>query len=75
MKAIAACIVLGLILAAIALLFTGHILWLIPIGILLSGSLESLFIWLFIDPEFGSRQHHRPIRGVKAARDQNSPSI
>ncbi|GAA3085501.1 hypothetical protein GCM10010520_35050 [Rhizobium viscosum] len=75
MKAIAACIIFGLLLAAIGLLFTGHVLWLIPIGILLSGSLERLFIWLFIDPEFGKRQAHRLIRGVKAARDQNNPSI
>lgn len=75
MKAIAACIILGLLLAAITLLFSGHILWLIPIGILLSGSLERLFIWLFIDPEFGNRQRHRLIRGEKAAPDQNNPSI
>lgn len=67
MKAIAACIIFGLLLAAIALLFTGYVFWLIPLGILLSGSLERLFIWLFIDPEFGKREPYRPIRGVKAA--------
>ncbi len=53
---------------AIASLFTGHILWLIPIGYWLERSLERLFIWLFIDPEFGNRQRHRLVRGVKAAR-------
>lgn len=54
MKAIAACILFGLLLAAIALLSTGHVLWLIPIGILLSGSLERLFIWLFVDLNLGN---------------------
>jgi len=75
MKAIAACILFGLLLAAIALLSSGHVLWLIPMGILLSGSLERLFIWLCVDPEFGKRRRRLLIRSARAARDQNNPSI
>jgi hypothetical protein len=40
------------------------------------GTLQSLFIWLFIDPDFEKRrQRHLVERFGKPSSDQNKPSI
>ncbi|WP_442088789.1 hypothetical protein [Rhizobium acaciae] len=36
--------------------FTGELHWLFAIGMLFIGTLQSLFIWLFIDPDFEKRR-------------------
>ena len=73
MKTIAAYLAIAAVMAVLIAIFTGHTLWLLPISILLTGSLQKLFIWLFIDPDFEKRQRDRLI--PKAVQDQNNPSI
>ena len=75
MKAIAACIIFGLLLAAVGLLFSGHTFWLLPVGILAGGIFQRLLIWLFIDPDYEKRRRHLAINSANAAEDQNSPSM
>jgi len=75
MKAIAACIIFGLLVTAIGLLFSGHVFWLLPIAILAGGSFQRLFVWLFIDPDDEKRRRHLITSSANATGDQNNPSI
>ncbi|WP_027683544.1 hypothetical protein [Rhizobium leguminosarum] len=69
-------VILVLLVVAIGFIFTGELHWLFAIGMLFLGTLQSLFIWLFIDPNFEkSRQRHLVERFGKPSPDQNNPSI
>lgn len=69
-------IIAALLVVAVGFIFTGELHWLFAIGMLLLGTLQSLFIWLFIDPDFEKRrQRHLVERFGKPSPDQNNPSI
>ncbi|NNU65253.1 MULTISPECIES: hypothetical protein [Rhizobium] len=69
-------VILVLLVAAIGFIFTGELHWLFAIGMLFIGTLQSLFIWLFIDPDFEKRrQQHLVERFGKPSPAQNNPSI
>ncbi|WP_245294403.1 hypothetical protein [Rhizobium aegyptiacum] len=65
-----------LLIVAVGFIFTGELHWLFAIGALLLGALQSLFIWLFIDPDFEKRrQRHLVERFGKPSPHQNNPSM
>ncbi|PDS76451.1 hypothetical protein [Rhizobium sp. L43] len=65
-----------LLIVAVGYIFTGELHWHFAIGMLLLGTLQGLFIWLFIDPDFEKRRERRLVeRFGKPSADQNSPSI
>ncbi|MBB4235612.1 hypothetical protein [Rhizobium esperanzae] len=65
-----------LIIVAVGFIFTGELHWFLAIGMLLIGVLQSLFIWLFIDPDFEKGfQRRLAERYGKPSPDQNNPSI
>ncbi|MBX4859420.1 hypothetical protein G9X64_35885 [Rhizobium sophorae] len=69
-------IIAVLLIVAVGFIFTGELHWLFAIAMLLLGTLQSLFIWLFIDPDFEKRRQHRLVeRFGKPSPDQNNPSI
>ncbi|MBB4291118.1 hypothetical protein GGE16_003177 [Rhizobium leguminosarum] len=69
-------IIAVLLIVAVGFIFTGQLRWLFVIGMLFLGTLQSLFIWLFIDPDFEKRrQRHLVERFGKPSPDQNNPSI
>jgi hypothetical protein len=69
-------VILVLLIVAIGFIFTSELHWLFAIGTLFLGTLQSLFIWLFIDPDFEKRwQRHLVERFGKPSPDQNNPSI
>ncbi|TBZ10353.1 hypothetical protein [Rhizobium leguminosarum] len=76
MKTIAGYLILYLLSLAILYFFTGELHWFLPIGMLFIGTLQSLFIWLFIDPDFEKRRQRQLVeRFGKPSPDQNNPSI
>ncbi|MBX5159939.1 MULTISPECIES: hypothetical protein [unclassified Rhizobium] len=69
-------VILVLLIVAIGFIFTGELHWLFAIGMLFVGALQSLFIWLFIDPDLEKRRERRLLeRFGKPSPDQNNPSI
>ena len=75
MKTVAGYLILYLIALAVIYFFTGELHWLLAIGMLLIDPLQSLFIWLLIDPDFGKRQRRLIERRDELSPDQNNPSI
>jgi len=76
MKTIVFNLIFYLLVVGVGYIFTGELHWFFAIAMLLIGGLQSLFIWLFIDPEFGKRQQRRLIERLdKRPEDQNNPSI
>ncbi|WHO74734.1 hypothetical protein [Rhizobium sp. BT03] len=69
-------VILVFLIVAVGFIFTGELHWLLAIGTLFLGALQSLFIWLFIDPDFEKRRERRLLeRFGKPSPDQNKPSI
>ncbi|MBX4955429.1 hypothetical protein HJB51_08140 [Rhizobium lentis] len=69
-------IIAVLLAVAVGFIFTGELHWLFAVGMLLLGALQSLFIWLFVDPDFEKRRERRlGERFGKPFPDQNNPSI
>ncbi|WP_049736150.1 hypothetical protein [Rhizobium ecuadorense] len=69
-------VILVLLIVAVGFIFTGELHWLPAIGTLFLGAMQSLFIWLFIDPDFEKRRERRLVeRFGKPSPDQNKPSI
>lgn len=76
MKTIAACLAIYIVLLGLGFVLTGELYWVTCIALMLGCSLEKLFIWLFIDPDFEKRQKlHLIERFGKPQPGQNNPSI
>ncbi|AJC80469.1 hypothetical protein IE4803_CH03298 [Rhizobium etli bv. phaseoli str. IE4803] len=69
-------IIAVLLFVAVGFIFTGEFHWGFAIGIPFLGMLQSLFIRLFIDPDFEKRRERRLVeRFGRPSLDQNNPSI
>ncbi|OWV90440.1 hypothetical protein ATY75_14615 [Rhizobium sp. N122] len=65
-----------LLIVAVGFIFTGELHWGFAIGMLFLGAPQSLFIWLFIDPDFEKRRERRLLeRFGKPSPAQNKPSM
>ncbi|OHV23611.1 hypothetical protein EOS93_01910 [Rhizobium sp. RMa-01] len=72
---IVANIIAALLIVTVGFIFTGEFHWVFAIGMLLLGTLQSLFIQLFIDPDFEKCRERRLVgRFGKPFSDQNNPS-
>ncbi|OWV70040.1 hypothetical protein ATY77_18515 [Rhizobium sp. R634] len=69
-------IIAALLIVAVGFIFTGEFHWVFVIGMLLLGTLQSLFVRLFIDPDFEKRRERHLVESFgKPFPDQNNPSI
>ena len=62
-----------LLIVALGFIFTGELHWLPAIGMLFLGALQSLFIWLFIDPDFEKRRERCLLERWKAIPGSEQP--
>ncbi|EJC80549.1 hypothetical protein Rleg4DRAFT_2180 [Rhizobium leguminosarum bv. trifolii WSM2297] len=74
MKTIAGSLIAYLFFLGIGYVFTGELYWFACLGVFSFG-LERLFIWLFVDPDYGKRRDRPTGHPGKLSPDQNSPSI
>ncbi|WP_425348754.1 hypothetical protein [Rhizobium aethiopicum] len=65
-------VIAALLIVVVGFIFTGELHRLFAIGALLLGTLQRLFIWLFIDPDF---EKHLVERFGKPSPHQNNPSM
>ncbi|AHG46354.1 hypothetical protein RLEG12_25310 [Rhizobium leguminosarum bv. trifolii CB782] len=74
MKTIAGYLIVYLFFLGIGYLVTGEPYWFACLAVFLFG-LERLFIWLFVDPDYGKRRDRVTRHSGKLSPDQNNPSI
>ncbi|NKL33081.1 hypothetical protein GFL49_04415 [Rhizobium leguminosarum bv. viciae] len=76
MRIIACYAIVALVSLGIGFVFTGKLHWLLAVGMLLTGTLERLVLWLLIGPEREKSHQLRLLRRpAKPSPDQNNPSI
>ncbi|OAV52617.1 hypothetical protein A6U98_27905 [Rhizobium sp. WYCCWR10014] len=76
MRIIAGYAILALVFLGIGFVLTGKLHWFLAVGMLLTGTLERLVLWLLIGPEREKSHRLRLLRQpAKPSPDQNNPSI
>ncbi|EJC67528.1 hypothetical protein Rleg5DRAFT_3267 [Rhizobium leguminosarum bv. viciae WSM1455] len=76
MRIIACYAIVALVFLGIGFVFTGKLHWFLAVGVLLTGTLERLVLWLLIGPEREKSHRLRLLRQpAKPSPDQNNPSI